>query len=208
MLSKSHPGRFDGSARVSESPTYATILQIGPRVRALREHRGMSAAGLGEASGLSRATITGIERGTRTPTLDTLVRVADALGLELAALLDDRALPDPTAAPPGPGDPDEPGVLRARRVDLTRLDGQVVDIHHLAVTGPWRRDGDTPGGRGYLTMLGGRARAGSAATPRTVGPGDQVPFALDRPHMIVPLGGPVTAVLVRRWSIPEGDSGR
>jgi transcriptional regulator with XRE-family HTH domain len=61
--------------------------QIARRVRLEREMRGWSLADLGERSGVSKATISKIEREEVSPTAVILVRLAGAFDLTLAGLL-------------------------------------------------------------------------------------------------------------------------
>jgi transcriptional regulator with XRE-family HTH domain len=49
-----------------------------------REERGLSQQGLADASGVNKATINQIERGRRSPNVDTLEKLADALTVEIA----------------------------------------------------------------------------------------------------------------------------
>jgi transcriptional regulator with XRE-family HTH domain len=61
--------------------------QIARRVRLEREMRGWSLSGLAERSGVSKATISKIEREEVSPTAVILVRLAGAFDLTLAGLL-------------------------------------------------------------------------------------------------------------------------
>jgi transcriptional regulator with XRE-family HTH domain len=61
--------------------------QIARRLRLERDMRGWSLADLGERSGVSKATISKIERGEVSPTAVILVRLAGAFDLTLAGLL-------------------------------------------------------------------------------------------------------------------------
>jgi transcriptional regulator with XRE-family HTH domain len=61
--------------------------QIARRVRLERDMRGWSLADLAERSGVSKATISKIERGEVSPTAVVLVRLAGAFDLTLAGLL-------------------------------------------------------------------------------------------------------------------------
>ena len=53
--------------------------EFGKRVRALREAKDWSQEDLADASRLHRTYISGIERGTRNPTLTVIWQLADAL---------------------------------------------------------------------------------------------------------------------------------
>ncbi|UQN05106.1 helix-turn-helix domain-containing protein [Deinococcus sp. QL22] len=61
--------------------------QLAHCIRLEREARGWSQADLAQHSGVSKASISKIERGEMSPTAGTLVRLAGAYGLTLAGLL-------------------------------------------------------------------------------------------------------------------------
>jgi mRNA interferase RelE/StbE len=58
-----------------------------PPLRLWREYRGLSQAALGEKAGVNRVQITNIESGTRTGSVATLKKLADALGIALDDLI-------------------------------------------------------------------------------------------------------------------------
>lgn len=62
---------------------------IGPRLRKLRERRGLSNAEVVERTGLSRNTITNAETGRFYPELATLRALAVVYRMPLARMLDD-----------------------------------------------------------------------------------------------------------------------
>ncbi len=64
---------------------------LGRRVRALRDARNLTLAELADLSGVSRSTISLIERGETSPTAAILNKLADALGVALPALFADAA---------------------------------------------------------------------------------------------------------------------
>jgi transcriptional regulator with XRE-family HTH domain len=72
---------------------------IAKRVRDLRKARGYTLEDLAKSSGVSRSTISMIERKETSPTAALLGRLADALGVTLAALFSDetQAAQDPLA---------------------------------------------------------------------------------------------------------------
>ena len=71
-------------------------LRIARRVAALRAGRGLSLDQLAAASGVSRSTISLIERGETSATAVVLEKLAAGLGLALAALFEtERAAPGP-----------------------------------------------------------------------------------------------------------------
>ena len=71
----------------------SVTLGIGLAVRAERIARAMSLGDLARASGLSKTILSRIEGGEANPSVETLWRVSQALGLPLGALLDPEASP-------------------------------------------------------------------------------------------------------------------
>lgn len=60
---------------------------VAGQIRKARQRRRLSQQGLAAASGLSRNTISLLERGLTSPTVVTLQRIADALQVDLTTLL-------------------------------------------------------------------------------------------------------------------------
>jgi transcriptional regulator with XRE-family HTH domain len=65
----------------------SVLRKFGLRVRQLREARGWSQEDFAEKADLHRTYVSGIERGTRNPTLTVLARIADGFGMTLDELL-------------------------------------------------------------------------------------------------------------------------
>ena len=64
-------------------------IEVARLLKKERENRNLSKAKVSETSGLSRRMIGFVEEGKRNPTLDTLSRLTEALGIELAVLIRD-----------------------------------------------------------------------------------------------------------------------
>lgn len=62
------------------------LTQVGKRVRALRNEKGISQETLAERSSLHRTYVGGVERGLRNPSLKSLDRIAKGLGVRLSDL--------------------------------------------------------------------------------------------------------------------------
>src|SRR5918994_2306667 len=69
------------------------------RIRQLRKERGLSQAKLAVIADMDPATLNRLERGTGNPNIKTLQRVADALDVSIAGLLEDAS---PKAQTPQP----------------------------------------------------------------------------------------------------------
>jgi transcriptional regulator with XRE-family HTH domain len=65
-----------------------TVIDIGPKVKEYRLERGWSQRQLGERAGLSGQLIWLIERGTANPSLESVAKIAGALGVSPVALIE------------------------------------------------------------------------------------------------------------------------
>lgn len=63
-----------------------TVRDFGENLRSARKERGYSQESFAHAVDLDRTYIGGIERGERNPGLKTVVRIADALEIEVVEL--------------------------------------------------------------------------------------------------------------------------
>ena len=77
------------------------LAGVGPRLRALRQERGATLAGLSAATGISVSTLSRLESGQRRPTLELLLPLARAHQVPLDELVDAPATGDPRDATPG-----------------------------------------------------------------------------------------------------------
>ncbi len=66
---------------------HAALTRFGKNVRLRREAIGLSQEALAEKADLGRTYVSGIERGVRNPTILSAARVATALKVPLAELL-------------------------------------------------------------------------------------------------------------------------
>jgi transcriptional regulator with XRE-family HTH domain len=61
--------------------------QIGKRIQYLRNQKGISQLDLSLEAGVNRNYLSDLERGERNPTLKVLVKIAEALGVDLSTLV-------------------------------------------------------------------------------------------------------------------------
>jgi transcriptional regulator with XRE-family HTH domain len=66
----------------------AVAEAIGTRVRTARTARGWTLDRLAETAGVSRRALVNVEQGTANPSVGTLLRISDALGVGLPALVE------------------------------------------------------------------------------------------------------------------------
>ncbi|WP_326605128.1 helix-turn-helix transcriptional regulator [Streptomyces sp. NBC_01799] len=121
----------------------AVLTGVGPRLRALRRERGTTLAQLSDTTGISLSTLSRLESGHRRPTLELLLPLAKAYGVQLDELV---------GAPPT-GDP------RVHLRPFTR-DGMTFMPLTRHLGGPHAYKQILPGGRGATGPLEQRVHEG------------------------------------------------
>lgn len=182
--------------REGARPALDSGAAVGPRVAALRAERGWSLSELARRASLGKATLSGLEAGTRNPTLDTLHAVAAALELPLTAVL---------ATPPME-------LVRGVAVEMALMrvfdDGPVTyELFRMRI--PAGAAQESPphhaGVTEHATVFAGVLEAGPVGRTRRVGPGEYVEWAADVPHGYAAAGGEdVLASLLIRYPRPPG----
>ena len=70
------------------------VAQLAARIHQLRTHTGLTLEQLAQRSGVSRAMLSKVERGEKSPTLPVIVRIAGGFNMSLSTFL--GAEPDPS----------------------------------------------------------------------------------------------------------------
>ncbi|MEU9837193.1 XRE family transcriptional regulator [Streptosporangium sp. NPDC048047] len=166
---------------------------VGSRIRRLREERGVSLSELARRAGVGKATLSGLENGTRNPTLETLWAVTAELGVPLAlALGADEAGrgPGETGAAGAAGAVVHGAAVQAALLEVFQDEAVTYELYRLTVragtvqTSPAHHAGVTE----HVTVFGGTLRAGPADAPLTAGPGEHVSWTSDVPHTYAAAG--------------------
>jgi transcriptional regulator with XRE-family HTH domain len=77
-------------ATTADAPHPTVAVRFGARVRAARQRQGLTLDALAASAGISRATLSNLERGEHSPSLTAATNVARALSVSLAELLGDE----------------------------------------------------------------------------------------------------------------------
>jgi transcriptional regulator with XRE-family HTH domain len=88
-----------GMANWTTVSTDHVLTAIGPRLRSLRQDRGLTLAEVAGGTGISVSTLSRLESGGRRPTLELLLPLARTYGVALDELVDVPAPADPRIAP-------------------------------------------------------------------------------------------------------------
>jgi transcriptional regulator with XRE-family HTH domain len=70
--------------------TMAAVVQIGERLRRLREQRALRQEDLAELAGVGKNTVNRLEKNHTEPHMTTIRKLADALDVEPRELMDDE----------------------------------------------------------------------------------------------------------------------
>jgi transcriptional regulator with XRE-family HTH domain len=90
------PGNAGSVAVVPETPAVPDVLaEVGPRLRRLRERRGLTLTTVAERTGISKSTLSRLENGERKPSLELLLPLAETFHLPLDELVGAPRVGDP-----------------------------------------------------------------------------------------------------------------
>ncbi|MEI8299375.1 MAG: XRE family transcriptional regulator [Pseudomonadota bacterium] len=91
------PGVTGRKATASGRPDNAVVHRLGATSRRLREAQGLTIADVASIAGISPPMLSRLETGHVSPSLETLVALAAALGVKTAALLEEAEQPNEAA---------------------------------------------------------------------------------------------------------------
>ena len=153
---------------------------VGRRVRALREERQISLSTLARLAGVGKATLSGLENGTRNPTLETLYAVTAQLGVPLTAVLSGPAeTPTVTGA-----------AVTATLLEVFTDTDATYELYRMRVApGPGQLSpAHQPGVTEHVTVFTGVLRAGPVDAPLTAAAGGHLRWTSDVPHSYAAVG--------------------
>jgi transcriptional regulator with XRE-family HTH domain len=153
----------------------AALAEVGPRLRRLRNRRGVTLVELSSATGISKSTLSRLESGLRRPSLELLLPISVAHQVPLDELVGAPMVGDPRVRliPKRQGDrvavplTGHPGGLQAHK--LVFPPGRPVEQR-------------THEGYAWFYVLCGRARLVLADHDITMSPGEAAEFDCHVPH--------------------------
>jgi transcriptional regulator with XRE-family HTH domain len=165
------------------------LAAVGPRLRELRLRRQTTLTDLAAATGISVSTLSRLESGQRRPTLELLLPLARAHGVQIDELV---------GAPPT-GDP-RVHLRPIRRggltmVPLTRRAGGVQAYKLIISSGRSTPDPKTHEGYEWMYVLNGRLRVVLGDQDLVLVPGEVAEFDTRVPHWFGSLDGEPVEIL-------------
>lgn len=164
------------------------MVEVGNRIRALREAMGLSLRDLAERSGVSAPMLSQVERGETSPTLSVAGKIASGLELSLSQLL--RLDEGDSVSVVRANGRRRGGGARGHAYEIVTpgLPGQraEVSLHVLepgaSTGGPDDPPMHEPGARETAVVTAGQVRLVCDGTTYDLKEGDSVTFDADLPH--------------------------
>jgi transcriptional regulator with XRE-family HTH domain len=188
---------------------------VGPiarNLRRLREQQNLSISVVADRAGLSKSTLSKLERGNGNPSIDTLWGLARVLGTSFASLFEETGQPEvevlrfadaPIVAGPGRGATPETGI---DGVDLRHLESFAgrtnLEVYTVNLDAGARLTSasHTPGIVEHVVVVEGRAEVGPDGATATLETGDRIRFPADRAHYYEALDGPARLIAILDYS--------
>ena len=181
------------------------IVHMQPAAQALarslkrrRLERAISLSELARRAGVSKATLSSLERGTGNPSVDTVWALAKALNVPFGALFDGteedviqvHRIEDAQIVTEEDG-------FRGRRL-LSRQGRSGFELYVLELAAGAKRNAaaHSPGVTEHALVLDGQVAAGPDDDAAVLVAGDYLSFAADLPHRYHALGGPARVLLL------------
>jgi transcriptional regulator with XRE-family HTH domain len=178
----------DGSALMADAGQIEKVVRT--RLRSLRNTLGLSLDELAERSNLSPSTISRIETGKRTISLDVLLPLAAALQVDLDALFDIRSDDDVVIQPT----PRRSGGRTTWM--LSRPTGSTIALKMRLEPVRRRPAQRVHPGRDWFFVLEGRVCLRLGDREITVASGEAAEFATMTPHAIEAIDGPAELLMI------------
>lgn len=175
------------SAAASPAPEPPSV---GAALAALRNERQLSLEDLSRRAGVSKSMLSQIERAQANPTVAVVWRLAQALGVPIAELLDAPGRPEapqielvPAHATPAMGQAD--GAVSLRILGPIDLAGRF-EWYELSVQpgGALVSQAHEPGSREHLTVQSGQLEVTAGSQTQRVKAGETARYAVDQAHAI------------------------
>ncbi|MST33888.1 helix-turn-helix domain-containing protein [Acidimicrobiaceae bacterium USS-CC1] len=163
---------------------------VRTRLRTLRRSLGLSLDELAARTSLSPSTISRVETGKRTISLDILLPLARALQVDLDALLDVPGDEDVVIRPTPSCSGERTTWLLSRPTDST----VAAKLRLLPTSTP--PDPQVHPGHDWFFVTAGRVRLTLGERELTVEAGEAAEFATMTPHAIAAVGGPAELIMI------------
>jgi transcriptional regulator with XRE-family HTH domain len=166
------------------SLTPSPAAHLGRSIRAHRQAAHLSMGALALRSGLSKASLSTIEAGTANPSLETLWRLASALGLSLGSLLGEAEPPRTRLIRAGGGVPfaSESGLAGELLLTEGRSHRTEIMVFELPAAADYGSAPHQSGTEEFVFCISGLIDLGPVGQEQRLRPGDSLSFPADCAH--------------------------
>jgi transcriptional regulator with XRE-family HTH domain len=181
----------------SSAPDVQAEVDVGERLRALRRSRRATLRTVAERSRLSESFLSQVERGRSSASIESLRRVADALGVSMADLFEPDGLPGPRVLRRDERPALSFGVLGKKLLLTPR------PLHHLEVFAGELEIGGSTGAEPYahgdseelFVVLSGTVQLELGGELFELEPGDSIDYRSSTPHRVSNTGQDLAEVM-------------
>ncbi len=171
--------------------------RLAANLRRLRIARHLSLSELARATGISKATLSGIENARANPTVDTLAALAGAMRIPLVELLAELPAGEMRVVRASARRSERVPDLPTQPIDTLSARGDL-EISEIALAPGELQELEPqgPGARGQVYVVQGKLLAGPVERSTELGPGDYASFPADAPTVYEAGRSPVRALLL------------
>jgi transcriptional regulator with XRE-family HTH domain len=172
----------------SSSAIPDVLAEVGPRLKRLRRHRGVTLTAIAARTGISKSTLSRLESGQRKPSLELLLPLAEVYQVPL----------DELVGAPEVGDPRvrfKPRMRNGRLVFPLTHQASSLAVWKVVIPPERERRLRTHEGYEWLYVLSGRMRLILGEHDIAMGPGEVAEFDTRIPHWFGPAGDEPVEIL-------------
>ena len=164
------------------------LAEVGPRLRRLRERRGVTLTALAAQTGISKSTLSRLESGQRRPSLELLLPLAGAHHLPLDELVGAPRIGDPRVRL-------RPRTRNGRLVYPLTQQSSGLAVWKVVIPPERERKLRTHAGYEWLYVISGEMRLILGEHDITMRPGEVAEFDTRVPHWFGPTGDQPVEIL-------------
>ena len=164
------------------------LAEVGPRLRRLRERRGVTLTVLASRTGISKSTLSRLENGERKPSLELLLPLSRAFDLPLDELVGAPRVGDPRVRT-------RPRTRNGRLVYPLTQQSSGMAVWKVVIPPERERRLRTHAGHEWLYVLSGEMRLILGEHDLTMQPGEVAEFDTRLPHWFGPAGDEPVEIL-------------
>ena len=164
------------------------LAEVGPRLRRLRERRGVTLTALASRTGISKSTLSRLEHGERKPSLELLLPLSQAFNLPLDELVGAPRVGDPRVR-------SRPRTRNGRLVYPLTEQSSGMAVWKVVIPPERERRLRTHAGHEWLYVLSGEMRLILGEHDLTLQAGEVAEFDTRLPHWFGPAGDEPVEIL-------------